>query len=310
MYKSKYLAFTMLLGLFLAFVVNAQDKKIIMNSDGSYSVIEYPVDKEVTVKLLPMSGVTSTGTAHVMRTANGTKVVFDVNGAPSDWTNAYAYAVDPTGAATLLGPITFNSGTGTAEFMTPNNQFMLVLSPKEGMTMYDPTWPYVFRSEVPAGYKVIPRRSMTTVTTTPRVSSSGAVSMTTTTTTSSYDVPMLGIAQYRGKKSELHFKHFGGELSGLNAHAYLKPVDGKTQIRMTFDDLQKAPMNKRFILWTSSPEGYTKIGQVVHTGNKDTAEIRGETALTDFGLFLTVEDTDVDRPSSTVYSTFTFVPAS
>src|SRR5947208_10739188 len=99
MYRSsKYLVFTMMLGLCLAMMVNAQDKKIVLNSDGSYSVIEYPVGKEVTVELLPMNGVTSTGVARVVRTANGTKVHFDVNGAPSDWTNAYAYAVDPTGA--------------------------------------------------------------------------------------------------------------------------------------------------------------------------------------------------------------------
>jgi hypothetical protein len=112
----------------------------------------------------------------------------------------------------------------------------------------------------------------------------------------------------KGKSTKLELK-FGGEMSGLQAHAYLKPVGGKTQIRMTFDDLQKAPMNKRFVLWTYGPSGYTKIGQVVHVGIKDTAEIRGETTLSDFGLLLTAEDTDVDRPTSTVYSTFTFVPA-
>jgi hypothetical protein len=46
----------------------------------------------------------------------------------------------------------------------------------------------------------------------------------------------------------------------------------------------------------------------VHAGKKDTAEIRGETALSDFGLFLTAEDIDVDRPTSRIYSTFTVVP--
>jgi hypothetical protein len=255
-----------------------------------------------------MSGITSTGVAHVTRTASGTKVYFDVSGAPSDWNNVYAYAVDPTGAATLLGPITFTGGVGKAEFTTPADRFMLVLSPKEGMTTYDPSGTYIFRSEVPAGYKVFPRTTVTRVQTS--TDPSGAVSRsvtTTTTTTPAYDVPMLGIASYRGKKRELHL-NFSGELSGLEAHAYLKPIQGKTQIRMTFDDLQKAPMGKRFVLWTSSPQGYTKIGQVIHADNKDTAEIRGETALSDFGLFLTVEDTDVDRPTSTVYSTFTFVP--
>lgn len=308
MYKSsKKLTFAVLLTLALAMMVNAQDTKIVMNADGSYSVIEYPVGKEVTVRLLPVGSVTSKGMARVMRTTDGTKVYFDFNGAPSDWTNLYAYAVDPMGAATFLGPITFSRGVGKAEFMTPGDQFMLVLSPNEGLTKYDPSGTYYFRSEVPAGYKIVPRGSTTRVTTMTTGNDAAGTTMITTTTTT-YDVPMLGVAKYKGKTSELKLR-FGGDMSGLQAKAYLKPVGGKTQIRMTFDDLQKAPMNKRFVLWTSGPEGYTKIGQVVHAGKKDTAEIRGETSLSDFGLFLTAEDMDVDRPTSTIYSTFSFVPA-
>jgi hypothetical protein len=306
MYKlSTNLAFTILLVLSLALVINAQDKKIIVNSDGSYSVIEYPVDKEVTVRLLPTSGITSTGTARVMRTAAGTKVVFDVTGAPAEWKSVYAYTVDPGGTPTFLGPITFTGGVGTAEFMTPSNQFMLVLSPNEGLTTYDTSTAWVFRSEVPAGFAVVPRGKVIAP-----VSAVAAdvVTREVTTTAVTYDVPMLGIAANKGKKSEVRLK-FGGELSGLEAKATLKPVSGKTQIRMTFDDMQKVPMNKRFVLWTSGPEGYTKVGQVIHAGKKDTAEIRGETSLSDFGLFLTVEDADVTVPTSRIYSTFTFVPA-
>jgi len=219
--------------------------------------------------------------------------------APGDWKSVYAYAVDPAGRATYLGPIDFSSGAGKAEFTTPGDQFMLVVSPTEGMTTYDPTTNYYFRSDVPAGYKVIPRHPMV-------MSSSSSVDMVQTGPVT-YDVPMLGMASYKGKTTTLKLD-FAGELSGLQAHAYLKPVGGKTQIRMTFDDLQKAPMGKRFVLWTSGPEGYTKIGQVIHAGKKDTAEIRGETAMSDFGLFLTAEDIDVDRPTSRVYSTFTVVP--
>jgi len=297
---SKNLTFSILLALSLAFSAAAQtEKQVVVNSDGSYSVIEYPVDKEVTVKLVPMTGVTSTGMARVMRTANGTKVYFDVNGAPSDWTKVYAYAVDPTGASTYLGPITFTDGIGKAEFMTPNNQFMLVVAPNEGLTTYDPSTGYIFRSEVPAGYSIVPRGKVAL--------SSGVASDVVVAT--SYEVPMLGVSKFKGKTTEVRLK-FDGELKGLQAKAYIKPVGGKTQIRMTFDDLQKVPMDKRFVLWTSGPEGYNKIGQVIHKGPKDTSEIRGETALSDFGLFLTVEDTDVTRPTSRIYSTFTYVPAS
>jgi len=305
---SRNIAFTFLLALALALVANAQDKKIVLNSDGSYSVIEYPTGKDVTVRLVPSSGITSTGTAHVMRMADGTKVVFDVSGAPADWSKVYAYAVDPVGTATLLGPITFSDGVGKAEFTTPGNQFMLVLSPTEGMTTYDPAGTYVFRSEVPAGYKIIPRRTVTKVSVSNAGGADTAVTTTTTTSTSTYEVPLLGIPKYKDKTSEVKVK-FGGDMSDLEAKAYLKNVGGKTHIKLKFDDMQKLPMNKRFVLWTSGPNGYTKIGQVIHAGKKDTAEIQGDTDLSDFGLFLTVEDTDVMMPTSTVYSTFTFVPA-
>lgn len=300
MYKfSKNIAFTILLALSLVFFVNAQtEKRVVVNSDGSYSVIEYPVDKEVTVRLLPTSGITSTGTARVMRTAKGTKVHFDVSGAPAEWKSVYAYTVDPAGTPTYLGPITFTGGVGTAEFTTPANQFMLMLSPTEGMIKYDTSTSYVFRSEVPTGYTIVPRGKV--------IQASSVASDVVTLAT--YDVPMLGVAKYKGKTTELRLK-FDGDLSGLEAKAYLKPLSGKTQIRMTFDDLQKVPMDKRFVLWTSGSEGYTKIGQVIHAGKKDTAEIRGDTALSDFGLFLTVEDAEVNRPTSTIYSTFSFVPA-
>jgi hypothetical protein len=58
-------------------------------------------------------------------------------------------------------------------------------------------------------------------------------------------------------------------------------------------------------LWASSPDGkYTKLGQVINTGERQESEIRSETALTNFGLFITVEETDVEQPSSTVYAPF------
>ena len=289
--------FTFLAVGLLVFSANAQtEKKVVVNSDGSYSVIEYPVDKDVEVRLMPMKGINASGMAHVFRTANGTKVVFDVNGAPSDWKNVYAYAVDPSGSSTYLGPISFSGGAGKAEFMTPANQFMLVLSPSEGLTAYDTSTTYVFRSEVPSGYTVIPRMNGARVAT---ISGTDVVAAT-------YDVPMLGLPKYIGKETAFRV-NFDGDLSGLEAKAYIKPVAGKTQIKMHFDDMQKVPMGKRFVLWTAGPEGYTKIGQVIHAGKKDTSEIRGESSLNDFGLFLTVEDTDVDRPTSRVYSSFRYV---
>ena len=65
-------------------------------------------------------------------------------------------------------------------------------------------------------------------------------------------------------------------------------------------------MNTRFTLWASSAAGkYTKLGQVINTGRRYNAGIMSETALADFGLFLTVEDSDVMVPTGRNYSTFT-----
>lgn len=281
--------------------VNAQDttaKQVVVNPDGSYSVIEYPVGKEVMVSLLPGTAVAgSKGNARVVRSADGTKVYLDVSGAPTTASNYYVYTVDPSGTPTMLGELPFNNGVGSAEFTTPMNQFMLVLSPTEGMTSYDPSTA-VYRSDVPSGYSVIPRRTAVVSTTT-----------TTTTTTAApastgYEVPLLNVSTFGDTEKEVELR-FGGDLKGLDAKAYIDREKGTTKVKMRFGDMKKVPMAKRFVLWTSSPDGkYTKLGQVINSGGRDEAEIRSETALADFGLFLTVEDTDVTIPTSRVYSAF------
>ncbi|MEJ7849316.1 MAG: hypothetical protein WKF92_14645 [Pyrinomonadaceae bacterium] len=280
--------------------VNAQDttaKQVVVNPDGSYSVIEYPVGKEVMVTLLPGTAVAgSKGSARIVRSADGTKVYLDVSGAPMTASNYYVYAVDPSGTPSMLGQLPFSNGVGKAEFTTPMNQFMLVLSPTEGMSTYDPST-VVYRSDVPSGYTIIPRKTAVVSTTT-----------TTTTTTSpmatGYEVPLLNVSAFGDSEKEVELK-FGGDLKGLDAKAYIDREKGTTKVKMRFGDMKKVPMAKRFVLWTSSPDGkYTKLGQVVNTGGRDEAEIRSETALADFGLFLTVEDSDVAIPTSRVYSAF------
>lgn len=296
----KNFAVVVTVAISLVVAANAQDteKKVIVNPDGSYSVIEYPVGKEVMVNLVPTTGVTSTGTAKVVRTASGTKVFFDLAGAPADWKNVYAYAVDQTGATTLLGPIEFTNGAGKANFDTSLNQFMLVLSPIEGLSTYDTSTSYIFRSEAPKGYAIVPR-AVTDTTKAVAVSRPADAA---------YDVPMLGVPKFEGKTTELRIK-FSGELSGLDGKAYLKPKGGKTSIKMRFSAMKKVPMNTRLVLWATSSDGsYTKIGQVINAGTRDESEIRGETALNDFGLLVTVEDVDVERPTSKIYSTFRMRP--
>jgi len=271
-------------------------KDVVVNPDGSYSVIEYPVNKEVTVNLLPGTNIVGAkGMARVMRAADGTKVWVDLNGVTGDASNYYVYGIDPAGTATLLGPVTIANGVGKAEFSTPLNQFMLVVSPTEGLTAYEPTTPVYFRSELPKGYAVIPRR----------ITSDDKAVASAVNVGAAYDVPMLNVPTFNGKTTEVRVK-FSGELNGLDGKAYLKPEGGKTTVKMRFGDMKKVPTNTRFVLWAASPDGtYSKLGQVINTGARDEGEIRSETALKDFGLFLTIEPNDVTAPTGKVYSVFT-----
>lgn len=286
----------------------AQETKVItktevtQNPDGSYTVIEYPVGKEVTVDLTPITTVTgSTGVARVIRTADGTKVLLDLNGIPAGATSMYAYAVDPAGIPTLLGPITVTNGVAKAEFVTPANQFMLVLSPNDGLTAIDTSTPIFYRSALPTGFAVVPRR----------VSEGRVVQVAPSVVDRepfAYNVPLLNVGTFGDDEREVKLK-FTGELEGLEAKAYIDRDKGMTKVRMHFDDMKKVPANKRFTLWTYGPDGtYTRLGHVTNSGKKDEAEIRAKTTLTDFGLFVTAEDADVKIPTSRIYSVFTYTP--
>lgn len=277
--------------------VSAQDtkKEIIVNPDGSYTVIEYPVDKEVMVSLTPSTTIsTAKGTARVMRSADGTKVYFDITGLPAAAATTYhAYAVDPSGTPTYLGPITASGGVAKAEFSTPMNQFMLVVSPNEGLTAVTSA-SVVFTSDVPQGFAVVPKSV-----------SENRVAQVAGDVRMKYDVPLLNISTFPDSEKEIKMK-FTGELKGLEGKAYIDREDGTTKVRMHFDDMKKVPANKRFTLWTVSPDGkYSKLGQIVNAGGRSEAEIKSETTLTDFGLFITAEDADVTVPTSRIYTVFT-----
>jgi hypothetical protein len=281
--------------------------EVVQNPDGSYTVIEYPVGKEVKVTLNPITTVTgSTGYARVMRAGDGTKVWVDLTGVPATTTSMYAYAVDPAGVPTLLGPITVENGIAKAEFSTPMNQFMLVLSPNEGLTAIDTSTPIFYRSDLPSGYAVVPRRvsENRVVAVAPSVVSRDGVA----TTAAGYEVPLLNVGTFGDTEREVKMK-FGGELNGLEGKAYIKRGKGVTKVRMHFDDMNKVPKGKQFTLWTYSPDGqYAKLGQVINSGKKDEAAIKSETSLTDFGLFVTAEDAVVTVPTSRIYSVFTYTP--
>src|SRR5215210_2531234 len=134
-----------------------QKTQTIQHADGSYTVIEYPADKEVTVELTPGHTVHGAkGLARVMRRADGTVINLDLSGLPSDVSSANLFAVDPMGKFTLLGPVTVSNGVATQTFTTPMDKFMLVLSPESELTALADNTPVFFRSVVPQGLSVIP----------------------------------------------------------------------------------------------------------------------------------------------------------
>jgi len=272
-------------------------KEVVQNPDGTWSVIEYPVNKEVVVQLNPGGSFKGTGTAHIIRSADGTAVNLDLSGMPADVNKMYVYAVNPSGTASLLGPLDVVNGVANQSFSTPLNQFMLVLSPLGEMNTFDTGTNYSYVSALPAGYAVVPR-AVTSTDGTKQTASSAAMS-------SAYDVPMLNVPSFGDKTTEIRI-NFKGDLAGLKGKAYIdKGKGGVHQVKMRFDDMNQAPKGKKFVLWASSPDGtYVKLGQVINSGNREESEIRSETSLKDFGLFVTVEEKDVNQPTSTVYSVF------
>lgn len=265
-------------------------KEVITHPDGSYTVIEYPVGREVTVTLLPGSMIAGAkGTARVIRSSDGTKIFFNMSGLPSTHTQFYAYALDPNGTPSFLGPITVTNGVGTGEFTTSLNQFMLVLSPTEGVTAFTPETIY-FHSEVPTGFAVVPRKSGL-----PTAAVAGV-------TRFNYNVPLLGVNTFRDSGREFPIR-FSGELRKLEGKIHINREKGSTKVKLRFEEMKKIPAGKRFALWTYSPTGeYSKLGQIVSSGRKDSATMQAYTSLTDFGLLLTVEEADVNFPSSQIYT--------
>jgi hypothetical protein len=309
MFKKKLLALSGGLILSAALTGVAQDTTktttttkttVTQNADGSYTVIEYPVGKEVMVNLTPGMNMSSAkGMARVMRMGNETTVNLDLSGLPADAKSYYVYAVDPSGAVTLLGPAMNSSGVSQTTFKTPMDKFMLVLSPNEGLTNLSTDTPVVFRSAVPTGFAVVPTAVTSPIGTEKQVGVAAPVQST-------YDVPLLGVQSFSGKTTELRF-NFAGGLQGLKGKAYVKPrKDGTAQIKMRFQGLANVAKGARYIVWLVSPDKqYTKLGQFINAGAKNEAEVRGETALKDFGMFVTAETTEVATPTGTIFTTFT-----
>jgi len=292
-----------------------QTTKTIQNADGTYTVIEYPADKEVVVELTPGATLSNAkGRARIMRKGTDTTINLDLAGLPADTSTINLYAIDPTGAFTLLGPVTLANGVATQTFTTPLDKFMLVLSPNPSLNNIAANDVF-FRSAVPEGLSVIPVRQVgdekvravgepvgNPVTTT---AATPAGTVTTTTAAAPYSVPMLGIPSFkRGEDTQVKVK-LSGEMTGSRVNFRILPrKDGPTVVEARFHELKDAPAGKRYVLWAVSPDNqFTRLGQIVNTPNRNEAEIKSEVNLPDFGLFITTEGAEETKPTGPVIAT-------
>ncbi len=264
--------------------------KTVQHPDGTYTVIEYPVGKEVKIALDPITHKQSKGVATILRDDKGTRVVMNVSDVPTDVTAINLYAVDDTGAVTLLGPIEVANGAGTLTTTTPLSKFMLIASPEATLKAYDPSTKVFFRSAVPEGFAVVPLGSQGEGA--PVGERVSAITTEGTTAATSYKVAMLNIPGFRrGTDTEMKIK-FSGAMTGARANVIITPrKDGPAEIKMRFHELKEAPAGQIYVVWAVSPDNkFVKLGQVVNAPGRNEAEIRSETALADFGLLVTTEE--------------------
>ena len=303
--------------------------KTVQNPDGTYTIIEYPAKKEVTVNLTPINVTGAKGVATILRDDDGTRIKLNLTDVPADVSAMTVYAVDDKGTVTALGPVAISNGTGTLVASTPLSRFMLFASPESELNAYDANTKVFFRSAVPQGFTVIPMTSpagetvaavgaptaRTTVTTTPGAvvtSPSGnttvVVPMTEQKTT--YSAPLLNIPAYKTGDDTKIKVDFTGALTGARANVFITPhKGGATEVKMRFHDLKEAPSGQRFILWAVSPDNqFVKLGQVTNVPGRNEAEIKSETTLPDFGLVVTMEGAEGDMPMGPTVGTIHILP--
>ncbi|HEX6189152.1 MAG TPA: hypothetical protein VFZ40_13820 [Pyrinomonadaceae bacterium] len=252
----------------------------VQNADGTFTIVEYPVGKETVVTLTPVNVKGATGTATILRAADGTTIKVNLTGLPTEVAALNLYAVDPTGAVTLLGPIAVASGAGTFTTTTPLSRFMLITSPEAALAAYDASTTVLFRSAVPTGLSVIPLSGPV-----------GDKVAATTAPTTEAAVPMLGIPNLKLKDDTELKVNFTGEMAGARANIFITPEkEGRTKVKVRFHELKDAASGNTYILWAVSPDGqFQNLGQVVNLKDRHEAEVNAEVPFPDFGLFVTTE---------------------
>ena len=279
-------------------------KKAVQNPDGTYTIIEYPAKKEITLTLNPVTIQGATGVATILRDDDGTRIKLNLANVPADVSALTLYAVDDMGMVTALGPVALSNGVGTLSTTTPLSKFMLIASPEAALTAYDPNTKIFFRSAVPEGLAVIPLRQN------PSGEKVAAVAAPATTVAGTYTAPLLGVPNLKTGDDTKIKVDFTGALTGARANVFITPhKDKATEVKIAFHDLKEAPAGQKFIVWAVGADGaYQKLGEIVNTGGKNEAEFKTETALADFGLLLTMESAIGAAPAGPAVATIHIMP--
>jgi len=280
----------------VAFGQTVTKVQAVQNSDGTYTIVEYPIGKETVVTLNPIGLSGAKGQATILRAANGTTIKVNLSGLPTEATAVNLYAVDPSGAITTLGPVEIANGAGVFTTSIPMSKFMIVASPDPNLSTYGDSTQVYFRSAVPTGLTVIPLTNAVGETVgavaAPVTAVSDAATVVTVADASDYTVPMLGIATFKkGDDTKLKI-NFSGAMEGARANVFIEPhkKGNTTEVTMRFHDLKEAPKGTAYILWAVSPDNqFTKLGQIVNVKGRNEAEIKSEVSYDDFGLMLTTE---------------------
>jgi hypothetical protein len=288
-----------------SFAISAQDtptttttttttvRQATQNPDGSWTVVEYPTGKEISVNFSPTTLIPgATGHATIIRNADNTTIHLDVSGINKDTSNLNLYAVDPLGTATLLGPVALDNGTATFSTTTPLNKFMLGLSPDANLTTIGPDAHVALMSGIPEGLSVIPlaRRG--------EGPHSPVGEKVSATAANSYSVPMLNVPSLpRHKESEVKV-NFANTDAFKRATFFVTPdfnKSGATRVKAKFHELSDVPNGSFLTLWAVGADGsFTRLGSTTNSGTPNVATIDTDTnktnvRMSDFGLFLTVE---------------------
>src|SRR5215475_7526561 len=174
------------LTLALAAVAIAQTTtvtKAVQNPDGTYTIIEYPVKKEVAVTLTPINVTGAKGVATILRDDDGTRIKLNLTDVPADLSAMTLYAGNDKGLVKAIDAVAISNGTGTLVATTPLSRFMLVASPEPALTAYDANTKVLFRSAVPEGYTIVPLTSATGETVAAVAAPGAVVTPSTTVTT-------------------------------------------------------------------------------------------------------------------------------